>query len=284
MMPSKKTTTEFYTDKSIKSAGFTLIELMVALVVGAVVIAIIYSVYIVQQRSFQRASLVVETQQNVRNAFILLERDIRMIGYDRQNSDLFGITDIRQTGGVDVLTFTSDIGLANPDNGFLDPDETFTYTLFDSPTTPAVGNTDLGRTVGAAATDLVAAGIEQLGFVYAFDADADGALDTAPGGQVIWAIDSDGDNDLDRHLDTSGDGDISPGEATQQLVAIGLPDINTDRIRAVKIFILARAKGMDLSYSNNEVYRVGRYTVAGGGDKFRRRLLVTTVRCRNLGL
>jgi type IV pilus assembly protein PilW len=284
MMPSKKTTTECYVDKNLKSAGFTLIELMVALVVGAVVIAVIYSVYIVQQRSFKRETMVVETQQNVRNAFILLEKEIRMIGYDRQNTDLFGITNIRQVGGIDVLTFTADNGLTNPDDGFLDVDETYTYSLFDSSTTAAVGNTDLGRTVGAAATDLVAAGIEQLGFAYAFDENEDGALDTAPGGQVIWAIDSDGDNDLDRHLDTSGDGEISAGEATQQLVAIGLPDVNTDRIRAVKIFILARAKGMDLSYNNNEVYRVGRYTVAGGGDQFRRRLLVTTVRCRNLGL
>jgi type IV pilus assembly protein PilW len=294
MLQYSNTTTQLSVDKSRTNAGFTLIELMVALVVGAVVMAITYSVYTVQQRSFKRETMVVRAQQNVRTAFILIEKELRMVGYDRSNTDLFGITNIRlDAAGNGTLTFTADMGDANADNGFLDGNETFTYALYDSATTPAVGNLDLGRTVGTVGidpTELVAAGIEALGFVYAFDADADGRLDfndidgdgimDPPNEGIYWAVDSDGDNDLDIELDTNKDGEVNTADGTAALPA----DVAVDRIRAMKVFILARTKGEDMSYSNNEVYRVGSRVVAGGGDRFRRRLLVTTIRCRNLGL
>jgi type IV pilus assembly protein PilW len=293
-MQYSNTTTRFYVEKFRTNAGFTLIELMVALVVGAVVIALMYSIYTVQQRSFRRETMVVDAQQNVRTAFLLIEKELRMVGYDRNNTDLFGITDIRlDAAGNSTLTFTADMGDGNADNGFLDGNETFTYALYDSATTPAVGNLDLGRTVGTVGvdpTELVAAGIEALGFAFAFDADADGRLDfndidgddimDPPNEGIYWAVDSDGDNDLDLELDTNKDGEVNTADGTAALPA----DVAVDRIRAVKIFILSRTKWLDLSYTNNEIYKVGRQVVAGGGDQYRRRLLVTTVRGRNLGL
>jgi type IV pilus assembly protein PilW len=293
-MQYSNTTTRFYVEKFRTNAGFTLIELMVALVVGAVVIALMFSIYTVQQRSFRRETMVVDAQHNVRTAFLLIEKELRMVGYDRNNTDLFGITDIRlDAAGNGTLTFTADMGVGNADNGFLDGNETFTYALYDSATTPAVGNLDLGRTVGTVGvdpTELVAAGIEALGFAFAFDADADGRLDfndidgddimDPPNEGIYWAVDSDGDNDLDLELDTNKDGEVNTADGTAALPA----EVAVDRIRAVKIFILSRTKWLDLSYTNNEIYKVGRQVVAGGGDQYRRRLLVTTVRGRNLGL
>ena len=142
------------------------------------------------------------------------------------NTDLFGITDIRLDAAQNgTLAFTADMGDANADNGFLDGNETFTYALYDSATTPAVGNLDLGRTVGTVGvdpTELVAAGIEALGFAFAFDADADGRLDfndingngemDPPNEGIYWAVDSDGDNDLDLELDTNKDGDVNTAD------------------------------------------------------------------------
>jgi type IV pilus assembly protein PilW len=264
---------------------------MGAMVVGAVVIAIMFAVYNVQQRSFRRETMVVDTQQNVRTAFILVEKDMRMIGYDRLNTDLFGITNIGfNAPGQDTLTFTADMGIGTADNGLLDTaSETFTYALYDAPNTPAVGILDLGLALDTAAPDLVAAGIEALGFAYAFDVDADGRLDfnddgdgimTPPNENIYWAADSDNDNFLDIELDTDKDGDIDTADGTANLPSL----VPVDRIRAIKVFILARSKGMDLSYTNNETYRVGQWSVSGNGDQFRRRLLVTTVKCRNLGL
>jgi type IV pilus assembly protein PilW len=293
-MQISNTTNRFYVEKFRTKAGFTMIELMVALVVSSVVVAITYSVYTVQQRSFKRETMVVDAQQNVRTAFLLIEKELRMVGYDRSNTDLFGITDIRlDAAGNGTLTFTADMGDGNADNGFLDGNETFTYALYDSSTTPVVGNLDLGRTVGTVGidpTELVAAGIEALGFAFAFDADADGRLDfndidgdgimDPPNEGIYWAVDSDGNNDLDLDLDTNKDGEVNTADGTAALPTA----VSIDRIRAMKVFILARTKGMDLSYTNNEIYKVGQRVVSGNGDQYRRRLLVTTVRCRNLGL
>ena len=293
-MQYSNTTTRSNVEKLLTNAGFTLIELMVAMVVGAVVIAVMYAVYTVQQRSFKRETMVVDAQQSVRTAFLLVEKDLRMIGYDRFNTDLFGITDIRlDANNNGTLAFTADMGDGTADNGLLDGFDRFTYALYDEPSTSTVGNLDLGRTAGTVGVDptlLVAAGIEALGFAFAFDVDADGRLDfndidgdgimDPPNEGIYWAVDSDGDNDLDLELDTDKNGEINTLDGTAALPA----DVAVDRIRAMKVFILARTKGMDVGYTNNEVYRVGFRLVAGGGDQYRRRLLVTTVRCRNLGL
>ena len=298
-MQYSNTTTRSYPEKFRSNTGFTLIELMVAMVVGALVIAIMYAVYTVQQRSFKRETMVVDAQQSVRAAFLLVEKDLRMIGYDRFNTDLFGITDIRlDANNNGTLEFTADMGDGTMDNGLLDSLDRFRYALYDEASTSSVGNLDLGRTAGTVGVDptrLVAAGIEALGFAFAFDVDADGRLDfndidgdgimDPPTEGIYWAVDSDGDNDLDLELDTDKNGEINMADGPAPLPA----DVAVDRIRAMKVFILARTKGMDLGYINKQAYRVGFRVVnppvdTPPGDQYRRRLLVTTVRCRNLGL
>ena len=61
--------------------GFTLIELMVAMVVASIVMAAIYSVYRSQIQAHRTQQIVVQMQQNMRAALYLLEREIRMAGY-----------------------------------------------------------------------------------------------------------------------------------------------------------------------------------------------------------
>lgn len=277
------------------NGGFTLMELMVTLALTSIIIAVIYSAYTLQQRTFRRETLVVAAQQNARNALFLMENEIRMAGYDRHNTDLFGITDIRlDAAGFGTLTFTADYGfLTNTDNGTVDGDETITYALYDAGSTMAVGNFDLGRDDDGGATppDLVAEGIEALGFAFAFDEDEDGQLDTSAGGNVIWAVDSDSDNDLDATLDNDDDGDIDPDDDVNNDNVIDTSDgalpseVNIDRIRAIKVFILARTKSPDFGFNDTSTYVVGsRIVDPPAGDSFRRRLLSTTVKCRNIGL
>ena len=270
-------------------------ELMVTLALTSVIIAVIYSAYTLQQRTFRRETLVVAAQQNARNALFLMENEIRMAGYDRHNTDLFGITDIRlDAAGFGTLTFTADYGfLTNADNGTVDGDETITYALYDANSTMAVGNFDLGRDDDGGATppDLVAEGIVALGFAFAFDEDEDGQLDTSAGGNVIWAVDSDSDNDLDATLDNDDDGDIDADDDVNNDNVIDTTDgalpseVDIDRIRAIKVFILARTKSPDFGFNDTSTYVVGsRIVDPPAGDRFRRRLLSTTVKCRNIGL
>lgn len=65
-----------------KQKGLTLIELLVALVICAVVIGAIYRLFVAQTRAYTVQDQVAEVQQSVRSAMELLLRDLRMTGYD----------------------------------------------------------------------------------------------------------------------------------------------------------------------------------------------------------
>lgn len=70
----------------INRKGLTLIELLVGLVICAIAIAAIYRLFITQSRAYVVQDQVVEIQQNIRSAMELMVRDIRMAGFDYDNS------------------------------------------------------------------------------------------------------------------------------------------------------------------------------------------------------
>ena len=74
--------------------GFTLTELLVAMVIAGVVMAAVYSAYVSQQKSYEITEEVSAIQQNLRAAMFFLERDIRMAGYDPSGTDNFGFQNI----------------------------------------------------------------------------------------------------------------------------------------------------------------------------------------------
>src|SRR3989339_1324824 len=75
--------------------GLTLIELMVAMAVAGIVLMAIYSTYRTQSSINRTQTVVLNMQQNIRGGLYLMEREIRMAGYDQGNTGNFGITDIR---------------------------------------------------------------------------------------------------------------------------------------------------------------------------------------------
>ena len=184
------------------------------------------------------------------------------------------------------------------------------------------GAAPLGRrdaNVAAGAFQPMAANIQAVAFAYAYDADGDGNLDfddlngngvRDPGfndldddgvrdpGETsettIWAANLDVDN-LWENLNTNSDGAIdvldlpggvAPAPGTSALIAGSttvLPSINPTQIRAVRIWLLARAAQPDPSYTDARTYVVGNKVISTN-DNFRRRLLETTVVCKNMGL
>ncbi|MEM3112704.1 MAG: PilW family protein [Candidatus Anstonellales archaeon] len=64
------------------SKGLTIIELLIAFVIFAMLIAGIYRFFVVQGRAYSVQDHVVETQQNIRSSMEILLRDLRMAGYD----------------------------------------------------------------------------------------------------------------------------------------------------------------------------------------------------------
>ncbi len=66
----------------------------------------------------------------------------------------------------------------------------------------------------------------------------------------------------------------------------GMSSTDLVRVRLVEITLLARTKKWDREFRNTATYtnRHGTWTFTAPGDNFRRRLLTTTVLCRNTGL
>ena len=77
--------------------GFTLLELMIAMVIASIVAAAIMMSFDSQQKTQVNQQLVVEMQQDARAALYLMQQDIRMAGYDEtwEDTNTDGIDDNR---------------------------------------------------------------------------------------------------------------------------------------------------------------------------------------------
>ena len=269
--------------------GFTLVELMITLAISGIVVTSIYSAYLAQQRSYTAQNQVTEMQQNQRAALDNMARNLRMAGYSPgETADVFRLLNIQS--GVnftmhdgsniqfDSIQFSADLD----EDDTLDGNETITYSLYDYPVgdpTASDGIPDLAINIGGG-RQLVAESIDALGFAYAFDQNNDGEIDLSTNGNVIWAIDSDNDNDLDTELDTNDDGDIDINDTAGGAALAGAaPDIS--EIRAVRIWILARAKRADTSFYNSNTYVIADRRVTPN-DNVRRRLVEYTLFFRNI--
>lgn len=213
--------------------GFTIVELMVAIGIGAIVLAAVMTSFLSQHRSYLAQDDVVELQQNGRIAFDMLTRDIRGAGYDPNNL------------GAGIITATpNNFEFTREDAAAANNLERVEYSLFDA--FQAVGANDgliddlalqiwdsLGNTAGR---QVIAENISQLEFQYL-------------------------DND---------------GNVTA--------DLNS--IRSVQISFLATAANPDQQFTNTMTYTSASGNTWGSpyNDNLRRRLFITTVECRNLGL
>jgi len=295
----------------LKADGFTLIELLIAMAITGIVSAAIFTAFQSQQKSYLIQEDTAVMQQNLRAGMDMMTYEIRMAGYDRQNIGGLEILNVcpRDINNAVDTTITGNgairIAADFDDDGVLGGNETISFSIYDFPVATPDGNPDLARDIGGG-RQLLAENIEALGFAYAFDADGDGKLDTYNAGgneEAIWAVDSDGDNDLDINLDTDGDGDIDaadgPGAGNNGLIGgqalvdfsgTAISNVAVADIRAVRIWLLARADRRDNKYLNTRTYVVGRKVITPNtdadpnNDNLRMRLLTTTVKCRNLGL
>jgi hypothetical protein len=114
---------------------------------------------------------------------------------------------------------------------------------------------------------LLAEGIEDIMFTYAFDNDNDERIDRTapPDNNIIWAIDSNNDGQLDSDLAGAALGYTVPPQ----------------NIRAVQVWVLARAKRPAANYTNSRQYSLGDHVTAVN-DNFRRWLLTDTLHIRNM--
>jgi type IV pilus assembly protein PilW len=296
--------------------GFTLLELMIAMVIASIVAAAIMMSFDSQQKTQVNQQLVVEMQQDARAALYLMQQDIRMAGYDEtwEDANTDGVDDNRATDGIDNDCDGGDGNLGedndisgivkaaphliqirldeNRDANFCGVNDQITYALASGTTDGTIdgdgladsGAMDLRRDNQFVGNNLqpLARSIQAIAFAYAFDDDLgapDGLVDTDAGGNIIWAFDSNDDGLLDKQLDSNTDGVIDENDTPINLAAT----VPISRIRAVRIWILARTRAPLRDHQYTRTYVVGDKVVTPVDD-YERVLLTTTVNCRNLGL
>ncbi len=138
--------------KRLTNHGFTIIELLIALAISAVVMSAIYSTFYSQQKSYVAQEQVASMQKNIRSAMYYMQREIRMAGCDPSANANAGIL----TANANSINFTEDIRGKNdgepPDGDTDDANENITYIL---------SGTNLQRN-----GHLIAENIDALNFVY----------------------------------------------------------------------------------------------------------------------
>lgn len=148
-----------------KIRGFTLIELMIAMAISGIVLAGIYTTYQAQQESYIVQEQASAMQQNIRAGMYHLERDIRMAGYDPENSSGAGFVSslpfhaaaLATTDATNIAFTVDDDGSGSIED---DIDELRAYRL------NAANNTLQVFRTGAVDWWDVAENIDALNFVY----------------------------------------------------------------------------------------------------------------------
>lgn len=135
-----------------RSAGFTLVEITIAVLLFALVIGSIYEIYVRGERSQQLGLELAEANQNARSGVDLIARELRSAGY--------GINPAAQPsiviGSQYRVTFALDVN----GNRQIDQGEVITYFLDPSSTDPLVASSPnpydfvLRRKVGASGDSL----------------------------------------------------------------------------------------------------------------------------------
>lgn len=263
-------------------AGFTLVELVIALAISGIVAMATYSAYRLQVKTSAAQDTVSDMQQNLRGALSLLTNDLRLAGYDPDetgdfafvNNETFSnggspeLTETVSTNGTQIA-FTMDIdGDGTLDKAIEDANGDTSVDMIDvEQVSYRLNGMQLERyttTVSGAATSVaadewqqIAENIEAVEFYYTLN---DGTQTLTPTGAELF------------------------------------------QVRSVQVSILARSEQRDTAYVNTTEYipassaapiddgsawdlsgTAGDATSAAN-DNFRRRLLITTIQCRNMGI
>jgi len=237
------------TAKRLNTTGFTLVELMIALFISSLVMASVITVYIAQSKSYAKQDDIAAIQQNLRGALAILPMEIRLAGCDPTESKVPGILAATGTNFRFTMdTKNNNIPPTNTPDGLITGDEDIAYGFATTVVTDINGRVLTGG--------LPWNGTASLGRQIANAGGFQPLADNIEALEFNYILDD--------------------GTTT-------LTPINPKKVRAVQVSLLARATTGDPEYIHNSTY-----TTASGFawtpniDNFRRKLVVTTIQCRNM--
>ena len=161
-----------------KKNGFSVPELLIAMLIGLVVLGAVYSLFTMQNKQFSNQEQITEMQQNARMAMAMMIREISMAGYNQTSSSCtVPVTAVPHCTGTTTATNAPCTGITNAAASSIsftadlnancsiaasvaNPDENITYSLDTSTSVPFLGRTSNGTKQSV--IDNVAA----LSFVY----------------------------------------------------------------------------------------------------------------------
>ncbi len=158
-----------------KPQGFSLVELMIAMLVGMVVLGSLYNLFTVQGKLLGNQGMAVEMQQNARMAMDMMTREMRLAGFNPTAtlskcagtlpSSLASTPCVGMLNAADtVVKFNMDV--SDEDGATDGPNETITYGLYTS-TAGGVSVKCLGRkTTNDSSYQPVVENIDSLTFTY----------------------------------------------------------------------------------------------------------------------
>lgn len=238
--------------------GFTLVELLIAMVLGVAVLTVIVTTHRMQLRSHLTQESMVDANQNARAAMTIMTREIKMAGYDPTGSADARVLVANQA----EFQFQFD---NNEDGDVLDPNEQIRYALDNDVDGDGVADANpcnLGREVWNGGLQTIAENVSAVNFVYLDD-----------------RINDNSDNDGDGLVD-------EPDEAAMvtPVQASDMGDIKMVQVTVVTQNGTSAPPVNSYKEPDNRVYtnQIGQTVLAAPGDMFRRTRLSTGVWCRNL--
>lgn len=301
--------------------GFTLVELLVTLAISGVVMAGVYSVFYTQQKSYTTQEQVSEMQQNLRAAMLMISRDARMAGFGLASGRLsyYNGASMDSTYAIEIYNNNPDqIDIVYADASCttnLSSSMPQPSSEFNVDDTSCFSDGDLGIISDGTNADIIQ--ITQVQHASLKLQHNPSSPANSPGGTSVKYetganiykvkyLSYDIDNSDPAHPKMRVDLDGPLGGGTYQPLAMNIEDLqvvyifddggeaasyndsdgddtnDSDDIRSVRINILARSDKVDPGFTGNRP--VIEDHAAGGTDSYRRRLLTTEIRVRNLGL
>lgn len=300
------------TPQSRRGGGFTLLELMIALGILAVVVFQTLAVFSSQQHRYHAQERVVATQEDARLAADMMLSDVRMAGFmvpafagiasiDGGNSgaDVLCVSDPGVLGEAQIAAATERFDRAaissaveagatsvsiQPGHADIDADGTADFVvdqgivISDGSAShcayvTSVGSTSIGFAPPAPAGFTVAAVTGRAVPATIYELTGSGL--ERNGALLTSQVE---DVQVEFGLDISGDGVLSGGEFPIHDIS----GADTNLIRSVRLSILTRTSTEDPTFAGLGRQKVANRDAAGSPDGYRRRLAILSAAPRNL--